>query len=302
MAAAAAQSLDEAVRAQLTAAVVQATENGSHTPEDVLRSYKEQATLLYETEKLKAALVSDPFQHLDQVSRAVSRLSKLLRVTEYHVVTTLEGYCRMDATVHFSTLARDGVALRFRYLRSASCNDREVDLPVTVSYSIYLCKDFEPAERLLWVHVQAVGSTPSTLPARNVADNEHWSDMEDSDNDEPGESSSAEPLQAANGNVDQVGMDYPAKGEPNASMGQSDYPCEPVVDEGDAFVAGMDPDLLTKFLLCTKLGDMDDLTSFFLLMTFQFYELEWDIVGYLLEGVFGPDDDDDDTGDDNESG
>jgi hypothetical protein len=304
MAAAAAQSLDEAVRAQLTAAVIQATTDGSHTPEDVLRSYKEQATLLYETEKLRAALDSDPFQHLDQVSQTVSRLSKLLRVTEHHVVTTLEGYCCMDATVQFSpSLAHDnGVALRFRYLRSASRNDREMDLPVTVSYSIYLCKDFEPAERLLWVHVHASGSTPSSLSARNVADHdEQWSDM-DSDNDEPGESrSSTEPLQIYNGNVDHV--DYPTKSEPpNASMSRSSDPCEPVpeVDEGDAFVAGMDPDLLTKFLLWTKLGDMDDITSFFLLMTFQFYELEWDLVGYLLEGVFGPDDDD--AGDDDKSG
>jgi hypothetical protein len=312
--AATAQSLDEAVRAQLTAAVIQATTDGSYTPEDVLRSYKEQAMLLYETEKLKAALVSDPFQHLDQVSQAVSRLSKLLRVTEYHAVTTLEGYCRMDATVQFCTVAVTTVALRFRYLRSASrnCDDRQVDLPVTVSYSIDLCKDFEPAERLLWVHVQASGSTPSSFPARNVvADNdEHWSDMEDSDNDEPGKSSSAGPLPTANGNAAHVDhMDASTKSEFNASMGPSadpSGPCEPAIDQGDAFVAGMDPDVLTKFLLWTNIGDMDDITSFFLLMTFQFYELEWDLVGYLLEGVFGPDDDDeagdDDAGNDDESG
>jgi hypothetical protein len=32
---------------------------------------------------------------------------------------------------------------------------------------------------------------------------------------------------------------------------------------------------------------IDESTAFFILMTFPFYEQEWDIVGYVLDEVFG---------------
>ena len=34
---------------------------------------------------------------------------------------------------------------------------------------------------------------------------------------------------------------------------------------------------------------MHEGTAFFILMTFPFYEHEWDLVGYLLEETFGDD-------------
>ena len=36
---------------------------------------------------------------------------------------------------------------------------------------------------------------------------------------------------------------------------------------------------------------MDDLTAFFILMTFPYYEHEWDMVGLVLDAVFGMDGD-----------
>jgi hypothetical protein len=56
----------------------------------------------------------------------------------------------------------------------------------------------------------------------------------------------------------------------------------------DYYRAFVDPEILSKFLNWVDIQskDMDDLTAFFLLMTFPYYEQEWDLVGFLLSSVF----------------
>ena len=49
----------------------------------------------------------------------------------------------------------------------------------------------------------------------------------------------------------------------------------------------MDPEVLETFLESTNLKSLNEATAFFLLMTLPFYEHEWDIVGYVLDTVFG---------------
>ena len=61
----------------------------------------------------------------------------------------------------------------------------------------------------------------------------------------------------------------------------------------DSYTAYLDPDLLHEFLDWNGFT-MYDGTAFFLLMTFPYYEHEWDIVGYVLAEVFGGDDDNSD--------
>ena len=58
----------------------------------------------------------------------------------------------------------------------------------------------------------------------------------------------------------------------------------------DRFAAAMDPDLLHQFLDAIDFAEIDEATAFFLLMTFPFYEHEWDIVGFVLNSVFGSSD------------
>eukprot|EP00536_Pseudo-nitzschia_multiseries_P003072 jgi/Psemu1/301753/fgenesh1_kg.43_\ len=60
-------------------------------------------------------------------------------------------------------------------------------------------------------------------------------------------------------------------------------------DEPDSYVTYMDPDHLEAFLEITRIksDQLHDGTAFFLLMTFPFYEQEWDLVGFLLEEIFG---------------
>ena len=60
----------------------------------------------------------------------------------------------------------------------------------------------------------------------------------------------------------------------------------------DSYTAYLDPDLLHDFLNWTNLR-LTEGTAFFLLMTFPFYEHEWDLVGYVLDEVFGSESDDD---------
>ena len=71
--------------------------------------------------------------------------------------------------------------------------------------------------------------------------------------------------------------------------------------ESDRYGAHINPETLTDLLTWSQL-EMDEYTVFFFLMTFPFYEHEWDLVGFVLDTVFaesleeGDDDDDEDYG------
>jgi hypothetical protein len=59
----------------------------------------------------------------------------------------------------------------------------------------------------------------------------------------------------------------------------------------DEYLAYFDADLMHEFTQLIGLDPIiNDDTALFLLMSFPFYEYEWDLVGYLLEEIFGIDD------------
>ena len=62
----------------------------------------------------------------------------------------------------------------------------------------------------------------------------------------------------------------------------------------------MDPEVLETFLESTKLTSLNEATAFFLLMTLPFYEHEWDIVGYVLDTVFGGEEEESEESDEDE--
>jgi len=76
----------------------------------------------------------------------------------------------------------------------------------------------------------------------------------------------------------------------------------------DKYIAYLDPDLLHEFVAMNlgaigkQYSSINEATVFFILMTFPFYEHEWDIVGMVLDEVFGHEDDDGggDDGDEDE--
>jgi hypothetical protein len=282
-------SLEERVRAHLATAIQSSQDD--HTAEDILRVFREQATLLFETERVKTALTTDPFEHLDEAQTAVKRLQKLLLVTDYYTVATHDGYSKTEAVLHFPAdtvmkpLVESHVQLHFRYERQAGST-------ATVGYSIDLSKDHGEAERMLWVQVQAAGSVPSSTKAKNLADDDDdeglWSDMEEGDSDKVEEHADASiHPDTKKAKTETKPIVETAKRDNVPTDEEDPHNC-------DRFVAGIDPDLLARFLRWTRIGPIDDITMFFLLMTFPFYEHEWDLVGYLLDAVFASDDDDDD--------
>lgn len=263
-----------------------------HTAEDILRCYREQASLLFETVKLRTALTTDPFEHLVEVKQGLTRLIKLLHVTEFQTITTLDGYSRIEATVSFRAdatmkpVVESLVELKFRYERTSSNTSQE---PVGVSYSIDLAKDHGAAERMLWVNVQAIGNFPSSTKAANMTDDEQarWSDMESDDEESKGDAVTSRDVKK---NMAEIRADA-SKTRSSTVAHEETTTTKGEGPGSDVFTAGIDGDLLTTFLEWAQVGPMDDITAFFLLMTFQYYELEWDIIGYLLEAVFGSDDD-----------
>lgn len=64
----------------------------------------------------------------------------------------------------------------------------------------------------------------------------------------------------------------------------------------DQYVAFLDPDVLLSLYESLGLLPIEDAPAFFLLMTFPFYEQEWDLVGFVMEQYFGGDGDSDDEG------
>jgi hypothetical protein len=210
--------------------------------------------------------------------------------------------------------------LHFTYTRSSMTSIH----PCTVSYTIDVCNTPEQAPQpLLWVHVYAAGVVPSshnTKHAININDSDdddQWSDINDDDgNDDDDDDDGNEPgVQHVSTNNVHDGAAGSTHSNVNTSNvettdSQIDKQTERGENDGneengknvDRYEAGMDPDVVS--ILVSHLSSMPknlsvknsdfasygDITVFFLLMTFPFYEHEWDIVGFLLKAVFDSDD------------
>ena len=274
---------------------------------ELLRMFQREAWLMQETEQLKDVFRSDPFECLKHVSpSSMNRLLGQLQVSDCHRVHTKSAYCHISATCLF--LADDrmkshgvlhGVELFFQYERQpktiATDND---DMSPTVLYGISLARDHGASEKLLWVEVYTDGHIPTTgVPAINMMevndDEEEWEDMDEEDEEQE------KPSASNGGTLGKRQRDQSEVMQNNAPQsthvdqdGDQDMEAKP-----DRYIAGIDPDVLANFLKWTHLGGemADDLNSFYFLMTFAFYETEFDLLGYLLEGVFGPDDQDKDN-------
>ena len=174
--------LQEAIQAQ----------DGKCTAEDLLRTFAEQAALMFQTEQVKSMLRSDPYEHLQDIKRSVETLCQVLQVTEYEKVQTPQGYCRIAATITIPPdvkMQKIGavskyVQLYFLYEREGTRHDGE---PTSVWYAIDVARDDGPREKILWVKVFAAGSVPSALPAQNLDEDgedeeDGWEDIEEDDN------------------------------------------------------------------------------------------------------------------------
>jgi hypothetical protein len=221
------------------------------------------------------------------------------------------------------------VELTFSYERQiAECNSETG--AASMLYFIEVSRDNGPAEKLLWIEIFAHGATPSHLPLKNLVsdsdedEDSEWEDIPvDQNDDEEAADADGRRAQTEKPTAHKRKSDAmsPSKSdEPGAGPAKNGSSCkeksgagcgdtkdnnssanhnddkddEKDDDESDRYRAGMDPEVLSRLLEWTQIGPMDDITAFFLLMTFPFYEQEFELVGPFLDSVFGSDDDDDD--------
>ena len=152
-------------------------------------------------------------------------------------------------------------------------HDRNMNKPkygTNITYSIDVSKDYMQKERLIDINVEATGTSPSIQPAEPFDDEPMVEEFDDKGNPIIINDKSEE------NNTDDI--DAISSSDDNAP---------------DQFAAYCDPDVLEKFLKWSGLK-LDAQNVIFLLMTFPYYEHEWDIFGFLLDCVFGGDEDQDD--------
>lgn len=307
------------------------------TSVDLLREFQRQSELLGETERIRELLISDPFEHWKEnskLSQKISSLGERLQVVDVHRVVTLSGYsfihavlnipvssseerkqnvkeklkkkmqrCNMDEKLSTTTITGStapAMQLTFRYERRAEDCTRRIDPgidPPTVWYSIDLSDGIRPVQSLLWVQVWADGHRRAEhLAAVNLeedgdadADADGWEDIDDEDEDGEEDMKQEQKRQR----MEDENVEQREKSNDPSSL-------DATTERADRYVAGIDPDVLQTFVRWIGLMGTDgssEVTIFFLLMTFPFFEHEWDIIGYLLESVFGSASDDDDDND-----
>ena len=156
----------------------------------------------------------------------------------------------------------------------------EGELGTTLTYFIDVSKDHMQKERLIEIVVEAVGLSPSIESAIpfEVDDDESLLVEEF---DENGEVVAKKDSHGANNQENENNNDE------NNVYAKNDEDVDEY-ESRDRFSAYVDPQTLQHFLESTGL-DLDVQNSLFLLMSFPYYEHEWDIFGFLLECVFGDD-------------
>jgi hypothetical protein len=283
------------------------SQEGYHTREDVLRVLEEEAMLMKETQYIIDTLDSDPYEQFVNVKPQITRLKRILRVISCSRIRATNDYCRIDAVVAFQET--DNLQLTFRYERKRrKDNDGRITREgFHIRYSIELSVNHQQRENLIVVEVWAANNWPSIQKAVCINqmlqgmnkdddddDEDGWEDIEEGNEDDGGgaaveketstdvkESQQTNAKRQKLSGSGEIENDVPATDETDDNK-----------DEPDSYLAYLNPDILFEFLeltgIVTKSADeMNDGTAFFLLMTFPFYEHEWDLVGFLLEEIFG---------------
>jgi hypothetical protein len=320
-----------------------ANHQDSQSPADILRVIQEEAMLMKETEDVRDALTSDPYEQFEQLSeKTLERFKRSLQVTSCDRVRCGSDYARIHAVVTFQSSSNNTMELNFLYERQPRRGmppGENGDYPSQISYIIELSFNNGPRERLLEVQVWSASNVPSTEPAvciQNDVDQQEdeedgWEDMgsheedEDARNEGGGDNGMhARSSKGKEGKKGAVSTSTPEKTSDDISNfspdttqatkrrktgsqanedidtdegdegGDGKQALEDNIDNHDQYIAFLDPDVLQSFADAARLLPINDGTAFFLIMTFPFFEHEWDIVGFVLEQFFGSDSDDED--------
>lgn len=294
------------------------SQEGYHIASDILRVIEEEASLMKETQDLHDMFDNDPMEQFQEIGRQVEQLKRVSQVTSCSRIRAGSEYGRIHAVV---TLQKcQNMQLTFTYERKPRAGGAK---GCHVNYSIELSHNFGQREILLNVQVWAPTGVPSEKGAVCVqeafmaAQEDEWEDIDDEEDVEEAQQpesptvisdgshaeNSEGPLQANKKQKTGNGLaDEQDSGKVEGKESTEDSKCsEEEEEKRDSFIAFLDPDLLENFLESAGLMPMNEGTAFFLLMTFPYYEHEWDLVGYVLDKVFGAGSDEEDEGDTSDS-
>ena len=228
--------------------------------------------------------------------------------------TTKDGYSTIEAVIEFAKGARmkdvkESFRLTFQFQRekvfqdddnhitaeekeddddrtSASVTskrstalERKQDSPTHLTYDIDFSVDHGEKKKLLSVEVFAQNDFPSTEPAEPMEGN--FVDDDESEGEGEGED-----MIHDDGDNNKANKESGEKTETMSLEEKGD-------NGGDRYHAFVDPEHIEQFLDVSGLLFNAENTLFFL-MTFPYFEHEWDIFGFLLDCVFGQDEDGDD--------
>jgi hypothetical protein len=234
-----------------------ASKHETHTDADVLRVIRDQASLLYERQLCLDALTQDPLQQLHPfASPWLQSLPSSLSVVDSHrLVSPHDGYCWIDAVIQIKTSAPHFVQISFRYER----------LPLT--------NDVPPGIKPGGTHVSyTIEVNQDFEPRQTLLKVDCWA---------AGQGPSMEPALPLHGWDD----------DDDEMEQDADMTVEPPTT--DKYHVEFEVPLLQQLQQWCGWTAMPTDTVVFLLLTFPFYEHEWDLVGFVLDTVFGDDEDDD---------
>ena len=277
----------------------------SHTEADVLRVIRDQSMLMFERQIVFDALDADPMEQLSTAKDQVDCVKSMLDVVACNRTVTHDGYSSIEATIQWkqdgnmNKEVNDYLQFYFKYERRRMRPEDIVAAQVDfgnektagnhIGYSIELSMDHGVRERLLTVEVWAQGDGPSQEKAEPlVVDDDDWEDMDENEAmEEEGGKNGNDDMEEQPEEMKDDTMDLPPQlpqEENKLSMNS----------KSDKFAAYLDPDVLTNLINWSSL-DIDETGFFFLLMTFPFYEQEWDLVGFVLDTVFAESNSDDES-------
>jgi len=200
-----------------------------------------------------------------------------------------------------------------------------------ISYKIDYSIDYGKFESLLGIDIYAINNYPSIYPAISIIDNYNDENYDDDEDEGDGCADGccctgmANDLflppnlkKLNNGNSSNKSSNNNDNAEEDVEMSNSDvvYDEEEVEEEdgssnyittetdtaanaADRYGVSIHLENIVTFLDCTKNINLTESSIFYFLLTFPYYEHEWDIAGLILSSIYN--DDDDDNDDNNEA-
>jgi len=274
---------------------------------DIWREASRQALLAFETQKVRDTIDADPLQafqkqieedededlatSFESLKSLRDNLKSSVQVMSISRSATLEGFSSVDATIQFTNM-QDKPQLYCSFQRQPL----QQNSTVQISEENGLHNGRTSKKRRLDENANAVEDDMESIGGSDQFQTHVTYNMAYSSNFWGPklqllfvEVWARDRHPSLNGSLEMSALDDKADRESSDENNESNHK--------DQFNAHVDPEILANIMADWQVdNDMDVSTILFILMTFPFYEHEWDLVSFLLDAVLG--DEEDDEGDD----